>query len=125
MDVQFVAYWLNGDGTQELLHPDLPLSKPQVTRDLGVGRLTGTLPPELARMRNHSGRLVVQEWATAIYVMVDGLVFDAFIVESISDSDTTVTIDCVGWLGFLRGMPYTGTMSLNNVSVEKIGRAHV
>lgn len=120
MDVQFVAYWLNGDGTQELLHPDLPLSKPQVTRDLGVGRLTGTLPPEMARMRNHSGRLVVQEWATAIYVMVDGLVFDAFIVESISDSDTTVTIDCVGWLGFLRGMPYTGTMSLNNVSVETV-----
>ena len=81
MDVQFVAYWLNGDGTQELLHPDLPLSRPQVTRDLGVGRLTGTLPPEVARMRNHSGRLVVQEWATAVYVLVDGLVFDAFIVE--------------------------------------------
>lgn len=123
MDVQFVAYWLNGDGTQELLHPDLPLVKPSVVRDLGVGRLTGTVPPELVRLRNHSNRLVLQEWATAIYVLVDGIVFDAFIVESITDNDTTVSIDCVGWLGFLRGMPYANIISRNSISVETVVRS--
>ena len=117
MDVQFVAYWLNGDGTQDLLHPDLHLSGAKVTRDLGVGRLTGRVPPEVAGMRNHQGRLVLQEWATAIYVLVDGLVFDAFIVETVTDRDGHVELDCVGWLGYLRGMPFTGNVLRNNLSV--------
>lgn len=114
MDVQFVAYWLNGDGTQELLDPDLHISGAKITRDLGVGRLSGSLPPEVARLRNHNNRLVLQEWATAIYVMVDGLVFDAFILTEITDNDTTVSIDCVGWLGYLQGMPFTGNINRNN-----------
>lgn len=102
-----MCHWLNGDGTEVFTHPDLPLSGVEFTSELGVGRLTGTLPPEVIHERTHDGYVIVKEWATAIYVYRDGRLLDAFIVADIIDKGNTVDIDCVGWLGYLSGLPTT------------------
>ena len=117
MDVQYVAYWQNGDGTQELLDPDLPLREAKPVRELGVGRLTGTVPPEYLRLKSHSGLPVLREWATAVYVFVDGVLFDAYILTDITDSGDVATLDFVGWLGYLAGIPYRDVLSRNGVPV--------
>jgi hypothetical protein len=118
MDIMYVAIGLNGDATQELLSPDLHISDVKMTRELGVGRLTGSLPPEVLREKTHTGSLVVQEWRTAIYVIVDGVLFDAFIVTDIIDEDSKASIDCVGFLGYLSGMPYRGSFARRNIPAQ-------
>lgn len=118
MEVQYIAYWLNGDGTQDLLHPDLPLHEVELTRDLGVGRMTAKFPPEMLRDRIDDGRHVLQEWATAIYVMVDGSLFDAYIVASLPDDDQVAQLDAVGWLGYLSGFPYRGSFNRRDIAAE-------
>ena len=110
---QFVCHWLNGDGTEVFTHPDLPLSKVELTSELGVGRLTGTLPPEVIHETTHDGYPVVREWGSAIYVYLDGRLIDAFLVASLVDEGDVVKVDCVGWLGYLSGMPTTKTRYLS------------
>lgn len=107
MKAEYVAYWQLGGGDQELLHPDLPLSGVEMTMEAGVGRLTGTLPAEFAQLKNHNGRLVLQEWATAIYVYLDGSFRDAFLISELSDNGQQVTLDCVGFAGYMTGQPWT------------------
>lgn len=127
MRFQYTARWLNGDGgSYENLHPDLPLSDVDFTRELGVGRLTATLPPEFIHEQNHTGLTVIREWATAIDVWLENTLVDSFIVTDITDAGTTLKIDCVGWLGYLSGMPWTGDQYKRaNIKFEDVAAALV
>src|SRR5699024_10150696 len=126
MDVQYMAYWLNGDGTQNLLHSDLPLREVKVTREAnGVGRLTASLPPDWGARTGYAGRPLIKEWGTAIYVEVDGDVFDGFIVVETEDNNEKLTIDAVGFIGYGEGQPWpdrTAATQFNkgNVLVSEI-----
>lgn len=120
MEAQYIAHWLNGDGTETLAHPDLPLSDVDIIREVGVGRLTATLPPELLSERGETGRRIMQEWGTAIYVVIDGELFDAFIVADVIDDEPEASIDCVGWLGYLSGFPYEGNYYRRNVPARDV-----
>ncbi|GAA1645793.1 hypothetical protein GCM10009700_35230 [Brevibacterium sanguinis] len=107
MDVQYMAYWLDGDGTQHLMDPDLPLQGVKITREMnGLGRLTASLPPEYGKAYGYSMRPVIQEWATAIYVEIDGDLFDGFIIAETDDDNEKLSIDAVGWLGYATGQPW-------------------
>lgn len=107
MDMQYMAYWLNGNGTQNLLEPDLPLRDVKVTREMnGLGRLTASLPPEWGKTTAFSGRPVIQEWATAIYVEIAGDCFDGFLVVETEDDNDKLTIDAVGFIGYAEGQPW-------------------
>lgn len=107
MDVQYMAYWLNGNGTQNLMEPDLPLLDVKVTREMnGLGRLTASLPPEWGKTTAFSGRPVIQEWATAIYVEIAGDCFDGFLVVETEDDNDKLTIDAVGFIGYAEGQPW-------------------
>lgn len=107
MDMQYLAYRVNGDGTEEMLDPDLPLSGVRVTREKnGIGRLTASLPPEYETAHS-SGRRIIKEWSTAIYVRVDGIVFDAFFVAETSADNEMLELDCVGWTGYADGQPWS------------------
>lgn len=107
MDMQYMAYWLNGDGTQHLMEPDLPLIGVKVTREAnGLGRLTASLPPEWGTKTGYAGRRIIQEWATAIYVEIAGDLFDGFIVAEIEDDNDKLTIDAIGWVGYASDQPW-------------------
>lgn len=125
MITQFVAYWLNGDGTQDLLHTDVPFSGVSFTRELGVGRLEAELPPEFMRETSLDGRPVIRHWATAIYVFVEGVFFDAYIVAEVTDVGDRVEVECVGWLGYYSGMPFQGNIAKNNIPFKDVVTALV
>lgn len=115
MDMQYMAYWLNGDGTEHLMDPDLPLSNAKITREMnGTGRLTASLPPEYGRLTAFAYRPVIQEWATAIYVEIAGDLFDGFIVAEIEDDNDKLTIDAIGWLGYADNQPWPGWSEVYN-----------
>lgn len=115
MDMQYMAYWLNGDGTQHLMESDLPLSGVKVTREAnGLGRLTASLPPEWGTKTGYNNRPVIQEWATAIYVEIAGDLFDGFIVAEIEDDNDKLTIDAIGWLGYADDQPWPDRANVYN-----------
>lgn len=126
MDMQYMAYWLNGNGTQNLLEPDLPLRDVKVTREMnGLGRLTASLPPEWGKTKAFSNRPVIQEWATAIYVEIAGDCFDGFLVVETDDDNDKLTIDAVGFIGYAEGQPWPDRSShfnRSNVRVDTIIR---
>lgn len=104
----YEVYGLNGDGTETFLHPEVPFSDVRFTRELGVGRFSGVLPPEFLNERSHDGRRIISPWASGVYVTVDGVFFDAFIITDVVDEGDLVRVDGVGWLGYLSEMPYRG-----------------
>lgn len=124
MDMQYMAYWLNGNGTQDLMEPDLPLREVKVTREKdGLGRLTASLPPEWGKATAFSNRPVIQEWATVIYVEIAGDCFDGFIVVETEDDNDKLTIDAVGFIGYGEGQPWpdrSSSFNRGNVSVSTI-----
>lgn len=120
MEAQYIAHWLNGDGTEELTHPDLPLTNVDIVREAGVGRLVANLPPEMLTERDVKGRRLIHEWGTAIYVYIDGELFDAFIVSDVIDGEPEASIDCVGWMGYLHGFPYEGNYYRRNVPARNV-----
>ena len=126
MDMQYMAYWLNGNGTQNLLEPDLPLQDVKVTREMnGLGRLTASLAPEWGKTTAFSGRPVIQEWATAIYVEIAGDCFDGFLVVETEDDNDKLTIDAVGFIGYAEGQPWPDRnqhFNQANVRVDSIIR---
>lgn len=107
MDIHYMAYWLNGNGTENIMSPDLPLSDAKIVREMnGIGRLTGTLPAKYGQLTAFSGRPIIKDWATAIYVEIDGQMFDGFIVsETVSDNEKLL-IDAVGFIGYASGQPW-------------------
>lgn len=126
MNTQCLAYWLDGDGHEHLMDPDLPLDNLKVTRERnGMGRLTASLPPEYGRLTAFANRPVIQEWATAIYVEIAGDMFDGFLVAETSDDNDKLSIDCVGWIGYGEDQPWSdrahpyskGNVPLNHVIV--------
>lgn len=107
MNTQYLAYWLDGDGTEHLMDPDLPLSNAKITREMnGIGRLTASLPPEYGRLTAFAYRPVIQEWATAIYVEIDGDSFDGFLVAETTDDNDKLLIDAVGFTGYGEDQPW-------------------
>ena len=126
MDMQYMAYWLNGNGTQNLLEPDLPLQDVKVTREMnGLGRLTASLAPEWGKTTAFSGRPVIQEWATAIYVEIAGDCFDGFLVVETEDDNDKLSIDAVGFIGYGEGQPWPDRsqhFNQANVRVDSIIR---
>lgn len=124
MDMQYMAYWLNGNGTQNLLEPDLPLQDVKVTREMnGLGRLTASLAPEWGKATAFSGRPVIQEWATAIYVEIAGDCFDGFLVVETEDDNDKLSIDAVGFIGYGEGQPWPDRnqhFNQSNVRVDSI-----
>ena len=107
MEMQYMSYWLDGNGEQHLMDPDLPLAEVKITRERdGIGRLTATLPPEYGTRTGYNDRYVIEEWATAIFVEIDGELFDSFIVAEAVDDNEKLQIDAVGWLGYASGQPW-------------------
>lgn len=107
MDIHYMAYWLNGNGTEDMMSPDLPLSDAKVVREMnGVGRLTGTLPAKYGELTAFSERPIIKDWATAIYVEIDGEMFDGFIVAETRGDNEKLLVDAVGFVGYASGQPW-------------------
>lgn len=106
---RYIASRLNGDGTETFLDYNLPLSDVSVQESLsGHGGLDAKISPEVARLKTPSGEPVFVPWSTAIYAEASGQIRGAGIVTQIPMDGPNLSLDCVGFSGYLDGQPWAG-----------------
>lgn len=107
MGWRFLATRLNGDGTETFLSNDVPLQGAQLREDLsGPGGITGTIEPEITRLRSPAGEPLFMPWSTAIYAEKDGHIRAGAILADLVEDGPKLGLDCVGFTGYLQGQPY-------------------
>lgn len=113
-DWRYIATRLNGNGTETVLHNDLPLSGVSVTDTLsGAQAISANIVPEEASLRGPDGEPIFDPWSTAIYAEKDGQIRGGAILDEmlVKDSGASLGLQCVGFAGYPKGMPYTGEYS--------------
>lgn len=106
---RYIASRLNGDGTETFLDFNLPLNDVSVQESLsGHGGLDAKISPEVARLKTASGEPVFVPWSTAIYAEASGQIRGAGIVTQIPMDGPNLSLDCVGFSGYLDGQPWAG-----------------
>ena len=120
---RYLATRLNGDGTEIFLSNDLPLQGAQLREDLsGPGGITGSLAPEVARLRSTEREPLFMPWSTAIYAEKDGQIRAGAILADLTENGPTLALDCVGFTGYLQGQPYKADGSWVHVDPLAIAR---
>ena len=108
-DWRYLAYRLNGDDTETLLHPEVPLSDVQLTITLsGPDELTARIAPEIAGLVV-DGKPVFEPWSTAIYAECDGHIRGGGILVGFEETDGyELKLDCAGFTAFAADEPFSG-----------------
>lgn len=106
---RYLATRLNGDGTETLLDPDLPLEDVSVDTLLsGDDGIDAKIEPAYSRLLGPDGKPLLQEWSTAIYAEADGEIRAGTILANSGFTGKTWDLECVGFTGYGRDLPYTG-----------------
>lgn len=105
---RFFAQRIDGDGSDgQILHPDLPLTSPQIEDVLtGHNSLKGTITPEFASLIGEDGRPILEEWGTAIWAEESGNIHGGGILTQSGFQGPEWSITCTGLTGYLVDLPY-------------------
>lgn len=107
---RYLATRLNGDGTETLIHPDLPIEDVSIDKVLsGINAISGKIVPGTPSLIGTDGRPLIRAWSTAIYAEADGSIRAGGIVTSPDPDGEILNIESVGFLGYSQDMAYTGS----------------
>lgn len=105
-DWQFMASRLHGNGTEEVLDWDVPISGAVLTSTLsGPDAMSGSIQPEIASLKAADGQPLIRPWATAIYAIKDGRIRNGCIVTDLRAGKDKLTMDGTGFAGYVQGLP--------------------
>jgi hypothetical protein len=108
-DWRYLAYRLNGDGTETLIDPDLPLQGPSLTRVVsGPAGFNARISPAVARLVGPDGNPILQRYSTAIYAENDGQIVHGTIVTDMGRAGPELSLTGTGFSAFPKGEPYDG-----------------
>ena len=108
---RFLAFTLNGDGTETLLASDLPLEDVSFDAPLsGVPSMSASISTEVTRLVE-GGSSVLVPWSTAIYAEEDNTIRGGWIISGASERGPNLSLTGVGFTGYLAGIPYEGEAS--------------
>lgn len=105
-----LATRLHGDGTETVVADELPVTAPKVMRALtGAGGLTGSITPEVARLRDSNGPVLLPG-RTAVYALSEhGVVLGGGVLTpGTTRQGAHLRVTCAGHAGYLAGQPYDG-----------------
>lgn len=106
---RYFATRLKGDGTEVMLHSDLPLESVSIETTLsGDGAISGEIDPVYTSLLGPDGLPILREWSTAIYAENNGDIRGGGILTSSELEGSNWSLDCVGFTGYGRDMPYVG-----------------
>lgn len=107
---RFFANRINGDGTETLLYPDIPLSNSEIDSELsGYGSISGLVEPEIMGLKDDKNKPIFVPWSTAIYAEEDGNIIDSAIFTRFSVSEgSQLNLETAGWGAYPAGMPWIG-----------------
>lgn len=95
--------------TGEILDWDVALETDGPTWELsGPGSLNATVTPDVGALRLEDGRLLLEEWGTAIYAEKDGEIRWGGLVVRSSFEGEAWTVECSGFSTYPHGIPYLG-----------------
>lgn len=107
---RYFATRLNGDGTETMLDPDLPLEDVTVEDMLsGDNALSAKISPVYKRLIGPDGKPLLREWSTAIYAENDGDVRGGGILTHSGFRGPEWSLEATGFTGYGRNLPYTGS----------------
>lgn len=119
---RFIASRLRGDGTEEFLDYNLPLDDPEIHQVLnGHGGLSAAVTQEVAHLRV-DGEPVFTPWSTAIYAEASNIIRGGGILTDLSEDGPELSLDCVGFTGYLDEMPYTNIRSIERGDPLKVSQ---
>lgn len=120
---RYLAARLNGDGTQTFLDKDLPLADVAVHNSLsGHGGLDAKISPEVASLKGEDGAPIFVPWSTAIYAEAAGQIRGGGILTQLPMTGPDITLDCVGFSGYLAGQPWMGEDQFDKADPLQIDR---
>lgn len=122
--MRFFATRLNGDGTEEMISSDLPLSDWTLTRVISGGdTIAGSIKPEILSLKADDGNPLLQAWSTAVYAEEEGDIASGGIVQPGSPAKgSTMTVDAAGFSLYPTGQGYDGAMDFIEVDTLDIFR---
>lgn len=105
---RFFAQRIDGDGSDgQILHPDLPISDPQIEDVLtGHNGFSGTISPEFGSLIGEDGRPLLEEWGTAIWAEESGNIHGGGILTKSGFDGPNWAITCIGLTGYPTDLPY-------------------
>lgn len=120
---RYFATRLNGNGTETLLHPDLPLEDVTIEDVLsGDNSLQGSIEPVYRNTLGPDGKPLLREWSTAIYAENDGDIRGGGILTSSGFDGPQWSLEATGFTGYGRDMPYVGS-GYKGIKVDPINVA--
>lgn len=107
---RYLASRLYGDGTEEIIDPDLPLLGPSFTKVLsGPDAMQGRIAPAVARLVGSDGHPILEPWQTAIYAEEGGVIRHGSILTRMDRSGSELALTGVGFSGAIKDQPYAGS----------------
>lgn len=110
MTWRYFATRLNGDGTEDLVIPDLPLTGVSITDSVNAPpEIDAQLSPEYAMLTDENGDSLIRKWSSAIYAEEDDVLAGGGILvdDSIDPESATLQLSGMGFSGYPNGQPYT------------------
>lgn len=109
-DWNFMAGRLDGDGSVEILEPELPINVTAITQGLSApSGMTGSISMALERLKSN-GNPVFEPWNTVILAVADDVLRGYTLYRKPSFDDTAWNLDQIGLSGYPSGMPYDGSV---------------
>lgn len=108
MGTRYLAQNLDGEGPGAFVSLDLPLQNVKIQEVLsGHNSLNASISPEYRDLMGPDGETILKEWGTAIWCDEDGEVSGG-ILSSVSRESGSLSLEAVGYTGYLVDMPYVG-----------------
>lgn len=125
MSWRYIATRFNGDGTETIIDPELPISDVSITRaKTAPCEFSGAIVPEYKHLADENGLSILTKWSTGIYAERDGEIYaGGILVDDAINPDTgRLDLDVMGLSGYPNGQPWTegNTWPLNPYPTDGI-----
>lgn len=122
---RYLATRLNGDGTETLLHPDLPIEDVTIEEVLsGDGSISGKIEPVYRTLLGDDGAPILTPWSAAIYAENNGTIRAGGILSRSGWREASWELEATGFTSYGRDMPYTAD-GYKGIRVDPMNAARV
>ena len=120
---RYLGFRMNGDGTESMVSPELPLDDVELTPTLsGVPGFKASIPVEMPTLTDSKGDSLLVPWSTVIYPEQSGVIRGGYIISDITENGPKLDITGVGFTGYSKNTPYQGERTWVNGDALDITR---
>ena len=122
---RYFATRLNGDGTETLIHADLPMEEVTIDDVLsGHNAISGKFEPVFKTLLAADGQPLLREYSTAIYAENDGDIRGGGILTHSGFEGPSWAVEATGFTGYAIDLPYVDS-GYKGIKVDPIDVARV